>query len=241
VSRLATTTGINRREVARLLAVLRGAQATQELPSRSLASLRVAEEAGTIEIDSGLVRFTHPLLASTVYGDTPAQERRSAHRRLAKVVADDEERVRHMALASQGPSEGVAIALEEAAQRAAARGAPDSAAELQALAVELTPPLAQTTHDERSIRAAEYRFSAGDARVARGRLEALIRSMPQGPSRALARQALCEMLWNDAYLSRKASCTVSIGPLRFLRTMSSATPSSFARSSGMARATMSIR
>jgi hypothetical protein len=38
VSRLATTTGINRREVARLLAVLRGAQATQELPSRSLAS-----------------------------------------------------------------------------------------------------------------------------------------------------------------------------------------------------------
>jgi len=166
-------------------------------PSRSLASLRVAEEAGTIEIDSGLVRFTHPLLASTVYGDTPAQERRSAHRRLAKVVADDEERVRHMALASQGPSEGVAIALEEAAQRAAARGAPDSAAELQALAVELTPPLAQPTRDERSIRAAEYRFSAGDARVAQGRLEALIRSMPQGPSRALARQALCEMLWND--------------------------------------------
>jgi hypothetical protein len=38
VSRLATTTGINRREVTRLLAVLRDAQAAQQLPRRSLAS-----------------------------------------------------------------------------------------------------------------------------------------------------------------------------------------------------------
>lgn len=38
VSRLATTTGINRREVARLLSVLRDAQASQQLPRRSLAS-----------------------------------------------------------------------------------------------------------------------------------------------------------------------------------------------------------
>jgi DNA-binding CsgD family transcriptional regulator len=172
-------------------------------PSRSLTNLRVAEEAGMIEIESGLVRFTHPLLASTVYGDTPAQERRSAHKRLAKVVADDEERVRHLALASQGPSEGVAVALEEAAQRAAARGAPDSAAELEALAVQLTPPLAQTTRDERSIRAAEYRFSAGDARVAQDRLEALIGAMPKGPARARARRALSEMLWNDVRQVRR--------------------------------------
>jgi hypothetical protein len=38
VSRLATTTGINRREVSRLLDVLRDAQAAQQLPRRSLAS-----------------------------------------------------------------------------------------------------------------------------------------------------------------------------------------------------------
>jgi hypothetical protein len=38
VSRLATTTGINRREVARLLGVLRDAQGSQQLPRRSLAS-----------------------------------------------------------------------------------------------------------------------------------------------------------------------------------------------------------
>jgi len=38
VSRLATTTGINRREVTRLLQVLRDARAAQELPRRSLAS-----------------------------------------------------------------------------------------------------------------------------------------------------------------------------------------------------------
>src|SRR5262252_8913817 len=38
VSRLATTTGINRREVTRLLGVLRGAQEAPPLPRRSLAS-----------------------------------------------------------------------------------------------------------------------------------------------------------------------------------------------------------
>lgn len=38
VSRISTTTGINRREVARLLAVIRDAQAAQELPRRSVAS-----------------------------------------------------------------------------------------------------------------------------------------------------------------------------------------------------------
>lgn len=38
VSRLSTSTGINRREVARLLAVIRDAQAARQLPSRSVAS-----------------------------------------------------------------------------------------------------------------------------------------------------------------------------------------------------------
>ncbi|HTP73477.1 MAG TPA: DUF6502 family protein [Burkholderiaceae bacterium] len=38
VSRLATATGINRREVSRLLGVLRDAKASQQLPRRSLAS-----------------------------------------------------------------------------------------------------------------------------------------------------------------------------------------------------------
>ena len=38
VSRLSTTTGINRREVARLLAVIRDTQAAHQLPSRSVAS-----------------------------------------------------------------------------------------------------------------------------------------------------------------------------------------------------------
>ena len=50
------------------------------------------------------------------------------------------------------------------------------------------------------------------------------------PARPGGRGRRAEMLWNDAYFSRNASWTVSIGPLRFLRTISSATPSSFARS-----------
>jgi len=38
VSRISTTTGINRREVARLLALIRDAEATRQLPRRSVAS-----------------------------------------------------------------------------------------------------------------------------------------------------------------------------------------------------------
>src|SRR5262245_13685988 len=38
VSRIATATGINRREVARLLTMIRDARAVQQLPSRSVAS-----------------------------------------------------------------------------------------------------------------------------------------------------------------------------------------------------------
>ena len=166
-------------------------------PARTAADLVVASEVGVIEIEHEVVRFTHPLLASTVYSDAPADERRAAHRRLAHVVADDEERVRHLAMAASGPDEGVATALDGAAVKALSRGAPDSAAHLQELAVRLTP----TSNDDgiraRSVLAAEYRYAAGDVRIAHDRLERLIATTPKGPERAEIRYELSRMLWND--------------------------------------------
>ena len=103
-------------------------------------ALAAAERAGVIEIQAGEVRFTHPLLASTVYAGASPPERRVAHRALADRATDPEERARHLALASEAPDASIAEALDDAARLARARGAPDSAAELAALARELTPP-----------------------------------------------------------------------------------------------------
>ena len=61
-------------------------------------------------------------------------------------VVDDEERARHLALAARGPDEEVAAALDLAASTAFARGAPDSAADLEDLAVRLTPAVRRAEH-----------------------------------------------------------------------------------------------
>ena len=102
-------------------------------------ALAAAERAGVIEIRAGQVRFTHPLLASTVYAGASPDERRAAHRALADRATDPEERARHLALASEGPDASIAAALDDAARLARARGAPNSAAELAALAMRAHP------------------------------------------------------------------------------------------------------
>ena len=45
------------------------------------------------------------------------------HRRLAELVADEERRALHLALATDTPDEELAARIEKAAERAAARGA----------------------------------------------------------------------------------------------------------------------
>jgi DNA-binding CsgD family transcriptional regulator len=104
------------------------------------AALAAGEEAGLIDIAAdGQVAFSHPLYASAVYASAPLARRRDAHRALAEVVSDSEERARHLALAAPGPDEDVAAVVEQSARGARARGAPDTAAELIELALQLTP------------------------------------------------------------------------------------------------------
>src|SRR4029077_20265526 len=88
----------------------------------------------------GVVRFSHPLVASAVYESAPAARRQRVHRALAERVFDPEERARHLALAATGPNEETARALDRAAELVGGRGAVAIAAELMGLAVRLTPP-----------------------------------------------------------------------------------------------------
>ena len=166
-------------------------------PDHAKEDLAAASDAGVVEFVGEVVRFTHPLLASTVYASASPDERRSAHSRLATKVPDDEERARHLALAASAPDEDVAATLDEAASKAMARGASDSGAELQDLAVRLTPSSDEAAIRSRSIRAAQFRYTAGDGRTAIESLERLIAVTPSGPDRASVRSKLSQMLWND--------------------------------------------
>ena len=107
--------------------------------ARADRDLGRAAEAGVIELQGDRIRFAHPLLASIPFSAAPAESRRSIHRRLAAVVADPEERARHLALAAEGPDVDVAAALADAAARAKARGAIAAGAELAEQALRLTP------------------------------------------------------------------------------------------------------
>ena len=139
------------------------------------AALERAVEAGVVELVGDDVRFTHPLLAAAALADALPARRRAAHRRLAAVVADPEERARHLALAAASPSERVAAALDRAVEHAARRGATAAAAELAELAVTAgrTPV--------RVARAAELLRHSGDLPRARALLEAAIAEAPAGP------------------------------------------------------------
>ncbi len=156
-------------------------------------ALAPAEEAGLVRIRSDeRVEFVHPLYASAVYASASTARRRATHRRLADVVEDKEERGRHLALGCAGRDERVALEVEEAAEFARLRGAPDAAAELTELALRLLPP-ASLRHDELRLRLAEHLYLASDFWRASGVLDELCRSLEPSDLRARALLALSEI------------------------------------------------
>src|SRR6266540_1227870 len=159
--------------------------------------LEAAEESGVIETEAGTVRFVHPLLPSLAYSLAPASERRRVHRRLGELVADVEQRARHLALSADGPDEEVAGALERAGEHAALRGAPDAAAELLEQARRLTPAEHVEDGGRRTVVAAEFHFHAGDRHRARTLLEEVLAGTPAGPVRADALRLLGEVRYHD--------------------------------------------
>jgi DNA-binding CsgD family transcriptional regulator len=159
-------------------------------PDRVAAALVAAQRAGVVDLDGDHIAFTHPLLASVALRGAPAATRSALHRKLAAVVADPEERARHLALGTEAPDEQAACAVAAAAAVAAARGAPSSAGELLELAGALTPPQRARDRLSRLAEAAGHYFRAGDSDRARALLEQVVSLLGAGEDRASALRLL---------------------------------------------------
>ena len=147
-------------------------------------SLTEAIESGAVELEGDRIRFTHSLLASVLYAEAPPDHRRDLHKRLASVALGVEERAWHLALGNNTPDAKVATELDAAATHAAARGAPEAAAELYEHAARLTPPEQSGEINRRRHEAATHHFAAGDIERARSIAEEMLSELDSGPWRA---------------------------------------------------------
>ena len=95
-----------------------------------LSTLAAAESAGLITLRAGTVEFRHTLARSAIYADTPAVERRAAHRALAGALPDRDvdRRAWHLAAAAVGADDAASAALEQAGARSQDRSAYATAA-----------------------------------------------------------------------------------------------------------------
>jgi hypothetical protein len=155
--------------------------------------------AGILEQDGAWVRFSHPLLGSLVYADATPPQRRQTHRRLAELLEEPEEQALHLALGTQDPDERAAGRLEDAARRTAARGAPDTAAQLAEHASRLTPARWSEAGCRRRLAASDYHARAGNGPHARALLGELIAHLPPGAARAKALAALADLVTDDRW------------------------------------------
>jgi DNA-binding CsgD family transcriptional regulator len=181
--------GVDGEQRAALLFVAAEGRPTLELLRQlgvARSTLERAAAAGLVEISEAAVRFTHPLLASTLYQRADADARRLAHRQLAATVVDPIDRARHLALAAEGPDEATATLIEAAAVVARARGAAATAAELAEHAAGLTPPRALDDKLRRRTIAARAHLEAGEVRRARETAEAILADAPGGSAKARA-------------------------------------------------------
>jgi DNA-binding CsgD family transcriptional regulator len=159
--------------------------------------------ASVIEHADGVIRFTHPLLASVLYQSMSADERRRMHGRVAALVKDPLVRARHLALSTEGQDAEVASTLEEAAALANARGAMATTAELEEHALRLTPPNALEDHHRRVIAAARAHFAAGESRRARALAEDLVTGARPGRERVEALILLADVAHFDVGMERR--------------------------------------
>jgi DNA-binding CsgD family transcriptional regulator len=143
-----------------------------------------------VEESGGVIRFTHPLLASTLYQGVSDDERHRAHAILAEVADDTVERARHLALSVEEPAAEIAQALEDAASLVFGRGAPIAAAELNEHAVRLTPADDVEGRRRRALAAAEGFLAAGDTRRAETLAQSLVTTTEPGLTRAEAVRVL---------------------------------------------------
>jgi DNA-binding CsgD family transcriptional regulator len=163
-------------EPARMLVLLAAADPSGEPAVLWRAADELGIDASTAEspavdrlvIWEPTVRFRHPLMRSAAYYAAPLAARRRAHAALAHAtdpVRDPDRRAWHLADAANGPDEQVAVALEQSAGRARARGGWVSGAVFLQRAAELTPEADRRV--ERLLDASAARLLVGEAGLAR--------------------------------------------------------------------------
>jgi DNA-binding CsgD family transcriptional regulator len=162
--------------------------------------LEEAESASIIAIDGNRVRFSHPLLAHSVYTDAGPARRRAMHRALSEVVVLPELKARHRALAAARADAETLKVLDAAADAARARGAPAAAAELVEMAISLGGD-----KPSRRIRAAEHHFKAGDAERARSLLDSTIDELRPGMLRSVTLNLMAGIrMYDDTFVEAAA-------------------------------------
>ncbi len=166
-----------------------------------------AVDAGTIQIDGGRVRASHPLLAAVAEKRSRARERREVHLALSVAAGDEPVRAMHLALAATGPDEAVASRVAAAAELARMRGARRQAALLATQGLRLTP--ADSAHRaQRVLELAGRLDDAGELRRMTALLREEFESLPAGTPKARALLHLsesadvCSRRDQDRYLVR---------------------------------------
>lgn len=162
-------------------------QPTVEIVERAAGGtngIRAAASQEIVEVERGRIRFTHPLLASAVYVAALPSERRDAHARLAEAADGTLERAHHLARATMEPDASIAEVLHRAAQEAAARGVPETAADLADHSCRLTEDDRGDQLLVRTALSAEYHLAAGDTARGRALLEEVVDSREAGADRA---------------------------------------------------------
>ena len=159
-------------------------------------ALSETSSAGIVEVSGDTVRFSHPLLSSIHYESASRRARQRVHRRLASAAEDPDERARHLALASEEPSEKVAAELERAARAANRRGALAAAAELGELALERTED--GSARVPRTLLAADLRRALGQSAHARALLKEALQRTSDGDERG-------ELLLKAAHIAAEES------------------------------------
>ena len=171
-----------------LLIAAHGRFPVDELGAMSIPpqALDRARRAGVVEVNGGVARFAHPLLASAIYRGATESERRTAHGQLASIVDDPVHRARHLALGADGPDVHLAAQIEAAAEVARDRGVSVAAAELAEHALRLTPPDDLDERRRRGTTAALAHSAAGDGGRALAIATDMVAEAPAGRARAEA-------------------------------------------------------
>jgi DNA-binding CsgD family transcriptional regulator len=172
---------------------------TPELVDKIRASLDIEADAWSEALDADVVvaapgiAFAHPMFRTVISASTESSVVAEIHRTLAGIVANPEERARHLALSAVEPDATAADIVSEASTAARARGAPEAAAQLARLAIDLTPTFLPEVRHTRLLDLADHLFASGDTPAATVLLESWRSDAPRGPIRAQVCLALGQL------------------------------------------------